>query len=180
MKVLAIETSCDDTSVAIVDSDHNVQACLVADQNQVHSPFGGVVPEIASRNHTMALLPLVDQCLQQAGMELKDIDGIAVTNRPGLVGSLIVGLVTAKTLSLCNDIPFLGVHHIEGHIVAPFLRDKEYKGVDFIEDEFLALVVSGGHTSLYQCNGTQKYKVLGETIDAVSYTHLTLPTTPYV
>ncbi|MCB0377105.1 MAG: tRNA (adenosine(37)-N6)-threonylcarbamoyltransferase complex transferase subunit TsaD [Bdellovibrionales bacterium] len=163
--ILAIETSCDDTSVAIVNSKAEVILCLTASQDLVHEPFGGIVPEIASRNHTKHLLPLVEKAMDTSGLSWKDISGIAVTNRPGLVGSLIVGLVTAKTLALAYEIPFIGVHHIEGHIMAPFLRDDEYKGPDFFKDPFLALVVSGGHTQLYEVNGFGHYQVLGQTMD---------------
>ncbi|MES2854866.1 MAG: tRNA (adenosine(37)-N6)-threonylcarbamoyltransferase complex transferase subunit TsaD, partial [Bdellovibrionota bacterium] len=121
--VLAIETSCDDTSVAVVSNGGRVRAVLSAHQNQAHEAFGGIVPEIASRNHTHQLVPLVDACLKSAGLTLDDIDGIAVTSKPGLVGALLVGLVTAKSLSLATGKPFVGVNHLEGHLLAPFLKD---------------------------------------------------------
>ena len=165
MNVLAIETSCDDTSVAIVNSDRQVLSCIIADQNKKHEPFGGVVPEIASRSHSEDLLPIVDQCLQKSQLNWSQIDGLAVTSRPGLVGSLIVGLVTAKTLALAKNIPYIGVHHLEGHIAAPFLCDTDYQGPGFYNEDFIALVVSGGHTSLYVANGFGSYKLLGNTID---------------
>lgn len=163
--ILAIETSCDDTSVAIVNDERRVLCCLVASQDLVHKPFGGVVPEIASRNHTFHLLPLIDQALQKTKTDWKDIQGIAVTNRPGLVGALIVGLVTAKTLALAKGKPFIGIHHIEGHIMAPFLKDDEYEGPDFYKDPFIALVISGGHTQLYKTGGFNRYETLGQTMD---------------
>lgn len=163
--VLSIETSCDDTSVAILDEDRVVQCCLVASQDLVHKPFGGVVPEIASRNHTAHILPLIDEALKKTKLQWSDFMGIAVTSRPGLIGSLIVGLVTAKSLAIAKDIPFLGVHHIEGHIMAPFLKDDGYQGPDFFNEDFLALVVSGGHTQLYWVKGFGKYEVLGQSID---------------
>ncbi len=163
--VLSIETSCDDTSVAIVDDQRRVLCCLVASQDLVHKPFGGVVPEIASRNHTAHILPLVDEALSQAKLRWTDISGIAVTNRPGLVGSLIVGLVTAKSLALAKEIPFLGVHHIEGHMMAPFLIDDQYQGPDFYDQPFVGLIVSGGHTQLYHVKKFSDYSVLGQTID---------------
>ncbi|MEM7645834.1 MAG: tRNA (adenosine(37)-N6)-threonylcarbamoyltransferase complex transferase subunit TsaD [Pseudomonadota bacterium] len=163
--ILSIETSCDDTSVAIIDKNREVLCCLVASQDLVHQPFGGVVPEIASRNHTAHILPLVDEALKVSGLGWDDISGLAVTNRPGLVGSLIVGLVTVKSLAVAFKKPFLGVHHIEGHIMAPFLKDKNYAGADFYEDPFVALVVSGGHSNLYLVNGFGHYEKLGETID---------------
>lgn len=163
--VLSIETSCDDTSVALVDSNRFVHACVVASQDLVHKPFGGVVPEIASRNHTAHLVPLVDEALIKAKVSWDDVMGIAVTNRPGLVGALIVGLVTAKSLALAKEKPYLGIHHIEGHIMAPFLSDAKHKGADFYNEKFVALVVSGGHTQLYVVDGFGNYETLGETID---------------
>ena len=163
--VLAIETSCDDTSVALVREDRSVLCCLVASQDLVHEPFGGVVPEIASRNHTAQLLPLVDQAMTENKLGWTDLMGVAVTSQPGLVGSLIVGLVTAKTLALAHNLPFLGIHHIEGHIMAPFLVDQDYQGPDFYNSPFLALVVSGGHTQLYSIEKFGEYQVLGQTID---------------
>ena len=163
--VLSIETSCDDTSVAILNEDRHVLCCLVASQDLVHQPFGGVVPEIASRNHTAHILPLIEQAFLRTDVSWKNIIGIGVTNRPGLVGSLIVGLVTAKTLAMAKNVPFLGIHHIEGHIMAPFLKDESYVGPDFYKENFVALVVSGGHTQLYDVHGFGHYHVLGQTID---------------
>lgn len=163
--VLAIETSCDDTSVAIINENREVLTCLVASQDLVHEPFGGVVPEIASRNHTANILPLIEEAFKATEVKWDDVLGVAATNRPGLVGSLIVGLVTAKTIAIAKNIPFLGVHHIEGHIMAPFLIDKEYCGPDFYKNEFIALVVSGGHSQLYHVNGFSNYTCLGQTID---------------
>lgn len=163
--ILSIETSCDDTSVALVREDYHVLCCLVASQDLVHQPFGGVVPEIASRNHSSHLLPLVDQALKQTQTSWDGIAAVAVTNRPGLIGSLIVGIVTAKTLALSQDKPLIGVHHIEGHIVAPFLQDATYKGATFIQEPFLALVVSGGHTQLVVVRGVGNYQIIAETQD---------------
>jgi len=135
--VLSIETSCDDTSVAFVREDRQVLCCLTASQDLEHAPFGGIVPEIASRNHTTHILPLIDKAMNKVQVCWDDVLGIAVTNRPGLVGSLIVGLVTAKTLSLVKEKPFLGVHHIEGHIMAPFLIDDQYTGPSFYNEKFI-------------------------------------------
>ena len=163
--VLGIETSCDDTSCAVVDKDGFVLAMLSANQDSVHKPFGGIVPEIASRNHTVTLLPLVDQVLKKANLTIDDIDGIAATNRPGLLGSLLVGMVTAKTLSLSLNKPWIGVHHIEGHLMAPFLNDETYKAPTDWKFPFLSLVVSGGHTSLFKVLEFGKYELLGATID---------------
>jgi N6-L-threonylcarbamoyladenine synthase len=163
--VLAIETSCDDTSVAILNLNREVLCCLVASQDLDHKPFGGVVPEIASRSHTENLMPLIDQALSTTKITWDQVLGIAVTSHPGLVGSLIVGIVTAKALALAHDKPFIGVHHIEGHIMAPFLVDAKYQGPDFFNKKFLALVVSGGHSQIYQVDGFPNYTELGSTID---------------
>src|SRR4030067_1843722 len=115
--VLAIETSCDDTSVAIVRADGFVMRCLVANQDLVHKPFGGIVPEIASRNHTLQILPLLDELIEKTHLSWDKIDGIAVTSRPGLIGSLLVGIVTAKTLALVHNKPFIGINHLEAHLL---------------------------------------------------------------
>ncbi len=164
-KVLAIETSCDDTSVAIVDNTRFVHVCLSANQDLDHKPFAGVVPEIAGRSHTLSLLPLVDKTLSQSNLHWDDISGIVVTSRPRLVGSLMVGVVTAKTLSMVKNKPFIGVNHLEGHILAPFLRDNDYEMDAPIEFPYLALAVSGGHTSLYLVHEFGRYELLGRTID---------------
>lgn len=163
--VLAIESSCDDTSVAVVTDEGRVRAVLSAHQNQAHEIFGGIVPEIASRNHTHHLMPLVDACLKKAGLSLGDVDGFAVTSKPGLIGSLLVGLVAAKSLSLATGKPFIGVNHLEGHLLAPFLKDESYSPpADFVYP-YIALAISGGHTSLYRIDGLGEYSVLGRTID---------------
>lgn len=161
--VLAIETSCDDTSVALVQADGFVLNLVSANQDLAHKPFGGIVPEIASRNHTLQLLPLVELCLQ--GRSLSSVDGIAVTSRPGLIGSLLVGVVTAKTLALTLKKPFIGVNHLEAHILAPFLKDDDYqkpKGFDF---PYVALAVSGGHSHFYKVHELARYEVIGQTVD---------------
>lgn len=162
-KVLAIETSCDDTSVAIVGADGWVYQLYSASQDQDHEVFGGIVPEIASRNHSFYLLPLIEKII--ASEDWDEIDGIVVTNRPGLVGSLIVGIVTAKTLAQTKDKPFLGINHLEGHLLAPFLRDDQYQPHFPHTKPFIALAVSGGHTSLYQVQGLGSYQILGATRD---------------
>lgn len=163
--VLGIETSCDDTSAAIIRDDGFVMASAISSQDDVHRPFGGIVPEIASRNHTHFLLNLVESAFQKSKLNWSDISGIGVTNRPGLLGSLLVGVVTAKSLALAYKIPFIGIHHLEGHIMAPFLRDDIYQPPHFWETPFLALVVSGGHTSIFKVEKFGSYKLLGETID---------------
>ncbi len=162
--ILAIETSCDDTSVALVEADGFVRGMLSANQDLQHAPFGGIVPEIASRNHTFQLLPLIEKLLQQSQMEIKDLKGIAVTNRPGLVGSLIVGLVTAKTLSQIYHLPLIGINHLEGHILAPFAYDENFQKTN-LEFPYIALAVSGGHTSIYHVKGLGQYQILGATLD---------------
>jgi N6-L-threonylcarbamoyladenine synthase len=137
----------------------------MAGQDLYHEKYGGIVPEIASRNHTHHLLPLIEEALKVAGTPMASIDGFAVTSRPGLIGALLTGLVTAKTLSLTTGKPFVGINHLEGHLLAPFLTDEGYsppKGFDF---PYIALAVSGGHTTLYKVEGFGRYKVLGRTLD---------------
>lgn len=165
---LAIETSCDDTSVAVVRRDGYVVSCLIANQDLVHRPFGGVVPEIASRNHTLQILPLLEELFKKTNWSWEQIDGIAVTNRPGLIGSLLVGVVTAKTLALVYNKPFIGVNHQEAHLLAPFLFDDERLRADDkakLEFPYLALTVSGGHTQLFHVHGVGQYELLGRTVD---------------
>lgn len=164
-RILSIETSCDDTSVAVVSSPGFVEICCSANQDLAHLPFGGVVPEIASRQHSEVILPLIDTALDRAQITWDMIDGIAVTNRPGLHGSLLVGLVTAKGLSLAKKIPFLGVNHIEGHILAPLLADEKITPHAEFGFPYLALVVSGGHTHLFVVRGIGDYQLIGQTID---------------
>lgn len=163
--VLAIETSCDDTSVAIVNADGFVREVISANQNRAHEVFGGIVPEIASRNHTYHLLPLVDECLRRAGLKMDDVDAFSVTSKPGLIGSLLVGLVTTKSLALATGKPFIGVNHLEGHLLAPFLKDHQYAPPENFAYPYVALAISGGHTSLYRIEGLGEYFVLGQTID---------------
>lgn len=163
--ILGIETSCDDTSVALLSLSGEVKALKSAAQDDSHRPFGGVVPEVASREHTEKLLPLLESVLQESNVGWTDVSGIAVTSRPGLIGSLLVGLVTAKTLSLAKKIPFIAVNHIEGHLLAPLLKDNSYgppAGFDF---PYLGLVVSGGHTHLFKVERPTKYTLLGHTLD---------------
>ncbi|MNJ92660.1 tRNA N6-adenosine threonylcarbamoyltransferase [compost metagenome] len=164
-KVLAIETSCDDTSVAIVDRLGFVHSVVSASQDLQHEMYGGIVPEIAARNHSLALLPLIEEAFKKAQMSWSDVQGIAVTNRPGLIGALIVGLVTAKSLSQAKKIPFLGVNHLEGHLLAPFLKDAQHAPPEDFDYPYVGLAISGGHTSLYHITGLGEYKVLGTTRD---------------
>jgi N6-L-threonylcarbamoyladenine synthase len=162
---LGIETSCDDTSVSLVGADGFVHALVSVNQDRAHAPFGGIVPEIACRNHSLNLLPLVEKVFSQSGKTWSDVGGIAVTNRPGLIGSLIVGIVTAKSLAQARGLPLMGVNHLEGHIVAPFLMDQDYRPQFAFDQPFLALAISGGHTSLYQVQSLGCYEILGATLD---------------
>ena len=164
-RVLSIETSCDDTSVAIVESSGWVHSVVSASQDLEHEMYGGIVPEIAARNHSIALIPLIEEAFKKANMTWADVQGITVTNRPGLVGALIVGLVTAKALAQSKNLPFLGVNHLEGHLLAPFLKDSQYSPPEDFDYPYVGLAISGGHTSLYQIKGLGDYRVLGATKD---------------
>jgi len=159
MRILAIDTSCDDTGAAVLLDGRKILSNVVSSQISIHQKYGGVVPELASRTHIESIVPIVNQALKEAKVTLSEIDGVAVTHGPGLVGSLLVGLSFAKSLSFARNIPFIGVNHIEGHLSAIFL-EKEYPRFPFI-----GLVVSGGHTSLYRVDGFGKYKRLGQTRD---------------
>lgn len=163
--VLAIESSCDDTSVAIIDKEGVICSLVSANQDLKHAPFGGVVPEVASRQHTEWVLPLVQVALERAALKLEEIEGYAVTSRPGLLGSLMVGVVTAKTLALAMKKPLIGVNHIEGHLVAPLIRDRETSDSHNFDCPYLALVISGGHTHLFLVESFGKYILFGETLD---------------
>lgn len=155
--MLGIETSCDDTAAAVLYGT-DIRASIVSSQDHVHSCYGGVVPELASRHHMENVLPIVDQALAQAQVGLEQLDGIAVTYGPGLVGSLLVGVSVAKALAMAQQLPLIGVNHLEGHLLAVLLEQE----VDF---PFLCLLVSGGHTSLYLARDWGKYERLGVTRD---------------
>lgn len=163
--VLGVETSCDDTAVALVNDQGEVRASLFANQDALHAPFGGVVPEVASRRHTEQLLPLIDKIFTETKIGWEDIAGIAVTSRPGLIGSLLVGVVTAKTLALSKQKKLIGVNHIEGHLLAPFLVDETYRAPAGFGFPYLGLAVSGGHTHLFLVSGVGNYQLLGRTRD---------------
>ena len=156
--ILAIETSCDETAVAIVN-DRQVCSSIIASQIPVHQQYGGVVPEVASRQHVETINEGIIQAFQQAGVNWSKIDGIAATCAPGLVGALLVGLSAAKTLAILHQKPFLGVHHLEGHIYASYLSSPD------LQPPFLCLLVSGGHTSLIYVKDCGVYETLGETRD---------------
>ena len=158
MLLLCIETSCDETAAAVIRDGRTILSSIVATQVDIHARFGGVVPEIASRQHLAAIVPVVDAALEKAGVSLDDIQGIAVTRGPGLVGALLVGLAYAKSLAFARQIPFCGVHHIEGHLLAILLEQS-------VPFPYLALAVSGGHTHLYRVDAIGAYTTLGRTID---------------
>jgi N6-L-threonylcarbamoyladenine synthase len=159
MLVLGIETSCDETAAAVVDGGRKILSSTVASQDDVHAPYGGVVPELASRRHLEVLMPVVRRALGDAGVRLDDVDGIAVTYGPGLVGSLLIGCSAAKALAYARRRPLVGVNHLEGHIYAAFLEG------DPPAHPFLALVVSGGHTALYLAREPRRYERIGQTRD---------------
>ncbi len=159
MLVLAIESSCDETAAAVVRDGRVLLSNIISSQIDVHSKFGGVVPEIASRKHIEAIAPVVMQALENAGVGLEQIEGVAVTRGPGLIGSLLVGLSFAKAMAMARKIPFVGVNHLEGHIAAVFLNEP---APSF---PFIALVVSGGHTSIYQVESLQSFQLLSQTRD---------------
>jgi len=159
MRVLGIETSCDETGVALYDSERGLLAHALYSQAHVHAEYGGVVPEIASRDHVRKLLPLLDECLARAGCGRGDIDAVAYTAGPGLVGALLVGAATGRALALALGVPAVAVHHMEGHLLAPLLE------ADPPEFPFVALLVSGGHSMLVEVRRIGDYRVLGETLD---------------
>jgi N6-L-threonylcarbamoyladenine synthase len=161
-RILAIESSCDETACAVVEGLW-VHASVVASQVELHANFGGVVPELASRHHLTAAVPVVREALARAGATLAEVDAIAVTEGPGLVGALLVGVQLARGLSLATGLPLVGVHHMEGHLVSPFLGDGATTPGEFVPH--LALLVSGGHSELVQVRGLGRYEVLGSTRD---------------
>ena len=158
MLVLGIESSCDETAAAVL-ADGILRSNVVESQDPIHVRYGGVVPELASRRHLEVVLPVVARALDDAAVRLPDLDGIAVTHGPGLVGSLLVGLSVAKALAYAHRLPLVGVNHLEGHIFAGRLADPT------LELPFLALVVSGGHTALYACEAPLRYRLVGQTRD---------------
>ena len=159
MKVLGIETSCDETAVAVVEDGRRILSSLVFSQTLLHAKYSGVVPEISARAHLEKINPLIDEALGGAGLDLGGIDGLAVTNRPGLIGSLIIGVSTAKVLSWVLGKPLVGVNHVVAHLYASFLTD------DVPEFPFIGLVVSGGHTLLLKLSSWDEICVMGTTID---------------
>jgi N6-L-threonylcarbamoyladenine synthase len=159
MRVLGIETSCDETGVAVYDSEKGLLAHRLYSQVDLHADYGGVVPELASRDHVRKLIPLIKEVLAAANSSAQDINGIAYTSGPGLAGALMVGAMTGRSLAYAWNVPAIGVHHMEGHLLAPLLE------VNKPEFPFIALLVSGGHTQLLRVDGIGQYQLLGESVD---------------
>ena len=157
--ILGIESSCDETAAAVVKNGREVLSNIISSQIVIHRKFGGVVPEIASRKHIENIMPVIDAALQEAQVSLEQIDAVAVTYGPGLVGALLVGLSAAKSLAWATGKPLIGVNHLEGHVFANFLADEE------LQPPFMALVVSGGHTALLKVTGYNSFELLGQTRD---------------
>jgi N6-L-threonylcarbamoyladenine synthase len=164
--LLAIESSCDETACAVVEG-HEVRSSVIASQVEIHARFGGVVPELASRHHLDAITPVIEQAIREAGLEptrlAEQVDAIAVTDSPGLVGALLVGVQAGRGLALATGLPVHGVHHMEGHLFSAFLGDREHASEPFAPH--LALLVSGGHTELVDVAGLGEYTLLGSTRD---------------
>lgn len=159
MITLGIETSCDETAVAVIEDGFHVSANLIARQEHLHERYGGVVPEVAARAHVESLNPLLEQALREAGMGFRNLDGVAVTVGPGLVGALLVGMAAAKSVSLALGVPLIGVNHLEGHMWANFLEHGKP------DPPYVALVVSGGHTMLVHMAEMHHHELLGQTLD---------------
>ncbi|MBB1439763.1 tRNA (adenosine(37)-N6)-threonylcarbamoyltransferase complex transferase subunit TsaD [Shewanella sp. SG41-4] len=159
MRVIGIETSCDETGIAVYDDKLGLLSHVLYSQVKLHADYGGVVPELASRDHVRKIVPLIKQALSEANSSLDDIDGVAYTKGPGLIGALLVGACVGRSLAYAWNKPAIGVHHMEGHLLAPMLEDNAP------EFPFLALLVSGGHSMLVQVEGIGRYQVLGESVD---------------
>jgi N6-L-threonylcarbamoyladenine synthase len=156
---VGLETSCDETSVAVIENGRRILSNVISSQIPVHQKYGGVVPELASRQHVENVVPVLDQALREAGVSLADLSAVGVTYGPGLVGALLVGVAAGKALAFAADVPLIGVHHLEGHIFAALLTHPE------LEPPFVALVVSGGHTSLVEVADYESFRLLGQTRD---------------
>ena len=163
MRVLGIETSCDETAVAVVEDGRGVLSNVIASQVEMHARYGGVVPEVASRQHVLEMVPVLEESLGRAGLDWSGLDAIAVTNGPGLAGALLVGVNTAKSLALATGLPLMGVNHLEGHVYANWLEDADPEA----ECGFplMCLIASGGHTDLLLMEGHGRYSLLGRTRD---------------
>lgn len=163
MKILGIETSCDETAVAVVENGRCLLSNVVATQVEMHAKYGGIVPELASRQHMTAILPVVEQALKQADTDLSEINGIAVTHGPGLAGALLVGVSSAKGLALAKHLPLIGINHLEGHVYATWLEDYEPEASPGFP--IICLIASGGHTDLILMRGHGQFRVVGRTRD---------------
>ncbi|MBC3764842.1 tRNA (adenosine(37)-N6)-threonylcarbamoyltransferase complex transferase subunit TsaD [Neptunicella marina] len=159
MRVLGIETSCDETGIAIYDEQQGLMAHELYSQVKLHADYGGVVPELASRDHVRKIIPLIQKAIQDANIDVSSIDGVAFTQGPGLVGALLVGSSVGRSLAYAWNVPAVGVHHMEGHLLAPMLEDEPPAF------PFVALLVSGGHTMLVEVKGIGQYQILGESVD---------------
>ena len=159
MLVLGIESSCDETGIALYDTERGLLSHALHSQIEMHSEYGGVVPELASRDHIRRVLPLIEKVLDEAKLKLSDIDGIAYTQGPGLSGALLVGASIAESLAFTLKVPTIGIHHLEGHLLAPLLEENPP------QFPFVALLVSGGHTQLMKVTGIGQYELLGDTLD---------------
>ena len=163
MRILGIETSCDETAAAVVEDGIRIHSNVVASQAQIHARFGGIVPEVASRQHLLTIVPLVRQALDDAKIEIRQLDGIAVTYGPGLAGSLLIGVNAAKGLALAEGLPFIGINHLEGHIYASWLEDKDPQRAPGFP--LMCLITSGGHTDLILMEGHGRFTLVGRTRD---------------
>ncbi|WP_241823482.1 tRNA (adenosine(37)-N6)-threonylcarbamoyltransferase complex transferase subunit TsaD, partial [Vibrio vulnificus] len=159
MRILGIETSCDETGIAIYDDEKGLLAHKLYSQIKLHADYGGVVPELASRDHVKKTIPLIKEALKEANLTAKDIDGVAYTAGPGLVGALLVGATIGRSLAYAWGVPAVPVHHMEGHLLAPMLEDNPPPF------PFVAVLVSGGHSMMVEVKGIGEYKILGESID---------------
>ncbi len=165
MKVLGIESSCDETAAAVVEDGQRVLSDVVSSQVELHRPYGGVVPELASRAHVVQVVPVIREALHRAGLAWSDLDGIAVTRGPGLVGALLVGVQAAKAIAYARQLPLVGVNHLEGHLQAIFLRDSDEPEHPVPCWPHLGLLVSGGHTLLLECLAPGQFRLIGATRD---------------
>ncbi|MCI0582006.1 MAG: tRNA (adenosine(37)-N6)-threonylcarbamoyltransferase complex transferase subunit TsaD [Chloroflexi bacterium] len=163
--VLAVESSCDETGIALVEGGSRIRSNVVASQVALHAPTGGIVPEVAARAHLRWILPVLDEAWRDAGAAWDDVGAVAVTRGPGLAGSLLVGINVAKTLAWVHEVPLVGVNHLEGHVYAAWLRDPGQEAGEEPRFPLVALVVSGGHTFLVEMTGHLAYRLLGQTVD---------------
>ncbi|MCH8063608.1 MAG: tRNA (adenosine(37)-N6)-threonylcarbamoyltransferase complex transferase subunit TsaD [Chloroflexi bacterium] len=163
MKILGIETSCDETAASVIENGRTILSNVIASQAEMHAKYGGIVPEVASRQHMVTIIPVLQQSLEEAGMLARDLDGVAVTYGPGLAGSLLIGVNAAKGLALADELPFIGLNHLEGHIYASWLEELDPEGRPGFP--LMCLIASGGHTDLILMKGHGRFKLVGRTRD---------------